>query len=87
MGLARSVGGFAKQLAVAIAVGDVLSSNAENLALTPNQTKIRDYRNQTTGAAEAYVKEVEDKDPISGLLRFGGSVYNEVIDLFTLVML
>ncbi|MFY0215000.1 phage tail tape measure protein [Bacillus cereus] len=83
MGLARSVGGFAKQLAVAIAVGDVLSSNAENLALTPNQTKIRDYRNQTTGAAEAYVKEVEDKDPISGLLRFGGSVYNEVIDLFT----
>ena len=83
MGLARSVGGFAKQLAVAIAVGDVLSSNAENLALTPNQTKIRDYRNQTTGAAEAYVKEVEDKDPISGFLRFGGSVYNEVIDLFT----
>ncbi|QQN86339.1 phage tail tape measure protein [Bacillus toyonensis] len=83
MGLARSVGGFAKQLGVAIAVGDILSGTAETLALTPAQEKIRDYRNQTTGAADAYVKQVEDKDELSALVRFGEGVYNDIIDTFT----
>lgn len=39
MGLARSVGRFAKQLAIATAVGDVLTNSAESFGLTTKQEK------------------------------------------------
>ncbi|HGN6577957.1 phage tail tape measure protein [Bacillus cereus] len=82
MGLARSVGKFAKQLAIATAVGDVLSNSAESLGLTPKQTKIRDYHNQTAGAAEAYVKYEEDEG-WSGFLRGAGLAWNGITNLFS----
>ncbi|MGQ7115672.1 hypothetical protein ACUOFC_62715, partial [Escherichia sp. TWPC-MK] len=69
MGLARSVGRFAKQLAIATAVGDVLTNSAESFGLTTKQEKIRDYHNQTAGAAEAYVKYEEDEGKGSRFLR------------------
>ncbi|MGH0800894.1 phage tail tape measure protein [Bacillus cereus] len=81
VGLARSMGRFAKQIAVAMAVGDVISNSAETLGLTANQEKIRDYQIKTTGAADAYVKNEEDSSLYGNFLRKGGLVWNGIVNL------
>ncbi|WP_426952432.1 phage tail tape measure protein [Bacillus mycoides] len=81
VGLARSMGRFAKQIAVAMAVGDVISNSAETLGLTANQEKIRDYQIKTTGAADAYVKNEEDSSSYGNILRKVGLGWNGIVNL------
>ncbi|MEC4031943.1 phage tail tape measure protein [Bacillus subtilis] len=54
MGIARNIGSFAKQLGVALAVGDVIGEVSQNSLLTDGQKDIRDYRNSKNDAAKEY---------------------------------
>lgn len=83
MGLARNIGSFAKQLAVAVAVGDIISDNAETLGLNPLQERIRDKRTATVATAEEYVKFMEDESIWSALMRAGKGIFNDIVDIFT----
>ncbi|WP_395894971.1 phage tail tape measure protein (plasmid) [Bacillus safensis subsp. safensis] len=86
IGLAKNIGGVAKQMALAVAVGDVLSSNAETLALTEKQEKIRDFRTVNNDSGEAWAKLQGDMNSgnfTAALARGGGLLWNTVIDAFT----
>lgn len=60
VGIAKNIGSFAKQLGIAIAVGDTLSSVAENSLLTNTQRDIRDFKNSHQEAAKGYVSWEEN---------------------------
>lgn len=81
MGLARNIGSFAKQLAVAVAVGDILSGNAETMGLNSLQEKIRDKKSETVGSAEAYAS-YEQATGWNKVLKGLGMAWNSITDAF-----
>ncbi|MCY8745100.1 phage tail tape measure protein [Bacillus licheniformis] len=59
MGVARNIGNFAKQLGVALAVGDLIEEVGQNTLLTDGQKDIRNHRNSKNEAAKQYAEYEE----------------------------
>jgi TP901 family phage tail tape measure protein len=83
MEFARTLRGFAIQAAVLTTIGDVISSNFESATLSPLQEKVRDMKNSTTGAADEFVGQSTETNPIFKLIRRAYGYYNDFVDVFT----
>lgn len=60
MGVAKNIGNFAKQLAAALAVGDLISEGTSYSMLTGKQKDIANFTAQSKGAAEKYASFTEE---------------------------
>lgn len=79
MGIARNIGSFAKQLGIALAVGDVIGEASQNALLTDGQKEIRDHRTANNDAATHY-SSIQESSFMSGfgttLMSLWGSAKN-----------
>lgn len=84
MGIARNIGSFAKQLGLALAVGDAITGSAQNSLLTEGQRNIRDHRTNNNDAADVMSNSFgEGTSMVDKLLGVGGLVMNSIRDWYT----